>query len=68
MGATFYDPINVYKPVATNIEVVDGPLEFLTVAGVRLHLPFTTRKTVVRLFERRSVSSFADEVRSQTRR
>ena len=49
MGATLYDPINVYKPVATNIGVVDGPLEYLTVAGVRLPLPFTTRMTVVRL-------------------
>jgi hypothetical protein len=49
MGAALYEPINVYKPVAANIGVVDGPFEYLTVAGVRLPLPFTTRMTVVRL-------------------
>jgi hypothetical protein len=47
--ATLYEPINVYKPVAANIGIVDGPFEYLTVAGVRLPLPFTTRMTVVRL-------------------
>jgi hypothetical protein len=49
MGAALYESINVYKPVAANIGVVDGPFEYLTVAGVRLPLPFTTRMTVVRL-------------------
>jgi len=49
MGASLYDPINVYKPVAPNIGVVDGPFEYLTVAGVTLPLPFTTRMTVVQL-------------------
>jgi Domain of unknown function (DUF4336) len=49
MGASLYEPINVYKPVAPNIGIVDGPLEYLTVGGVRLPLPFTTRMTVVRL-------------------
>src|SRR4030095_8327283 len=49
MGAALYEPINVYKPVAANIGVVDGPFEYLTVAGIRLLLPFTTRMTVVRL-------------------
>lgn len=49
MSATLYEPINVYKPVATNIGIVDGPFEYLTVAGVKLPLPFTTRMTVVRL-------------------
>jgi hypothetical protein len=49
MRASLYDPINVYKPVAPNIGIVDGPFEYLTVAGVRLPLPFTTRMTVVRL-------------------
>lgn len=47
MGATLYDPINVYKPLAPDIGVVDGPFEYLNVAGVRLPLPFTTRMTVV---------------------
>ena len=42
MGASLYDPINVYKPVAPNIGIVDGPVEYLTIAGIRLPLPFTT--------------------------
>ena len=49
MGASLYEPINAYKPVAPNIGIVDGPFEFLIVAGIRLPLPFTTRMTVVRL-------------------
>ena len=44
-----YEPLNAYKPVAADIGVVDGPFEYLTMAGVRLPLPFTTRMTVVRL-------------------
>src|SRR5678815_4835886 len=46
---SLYEPINVYKALAPNIGTVDGPFEYLTVAGVRLPLPFTTRMTVVRL-------------------
>jgi hypothetical protein len=49
MGASLYEPINVYKPLAANIGIVDGPFEYLTIAGIRLPLPFTTRMTVVRL-------------------
>ena len=49
MGASLYEPINVYKPLAPGIGIVDGPLEYWTVAGVRLPLPSTTRMTVVRL-------------------
>jgi hypothetical protein len=49
MGASLYAPINVYKPVAPNIGIVDGPFEYLTVGGIKLPLPFTTRMTVVRL-------------------
>jgi hypothetical protein len=49
VGASLYEPINVYKPVAANIGTVDGPFEYLTIAGLRLPLPFTTRMTVVRL-------------------
>jgi hypothetical protein len=30
MGASLYDLINVYKPVASNIGIVDGPVEYLT--------------------------------------
>src|SRR5215470_3633837 len=44
-----YEPLNQYKPVAPDIGIVDGPVEYLTVAGIRLPLPFTTRMTVVRL-------------------
>jgi len=49
MGASLYKPINVYKPLAPDIGIVDGPFEYLTVGGIRLPLPFTTRMTVVRL-------------------
>ena len=49
MGASLYEPINVYKPVAADIGIVDGPFEYLTTAGVTLPLPFTTRMTIVRL-------------------
>jgi hypothetical protein len=49
MGASLYEPINVYKPIAPDIGIVDGPFEYLTVGGIRLPLPFTTRMTVVRL-------------------
>jgi len=49
MGVSLYEPINVYKPLAPDIGIVDGPFEYLTVGGIRLPLPFTTRMTVVRL-------------------
>src|SRR5262244_3565085 len=49
MGACLYEPTNVYKPLAPDVGVVDGPFEYLTVGGIRLPLPFTTRMTVVRL-------------------
>lgn len=47
MGAALYEPINVYKPLAPAVGIVDGPFECLTVGGIRLPLPFTTRLTVV---------------------
>ena len=49
MPATLYEPINVFKPLAPNLGIVDGPFEYLTVLGVTMPLPFTTRMTVVRL-------------------
>jgi hypothetical protein len=49
MGTSLYEPINVYKPLAANIGIVDGPFEYLRVGGIKLPLPFTTRMTVVRL-------------------
>jgi uncharacterized protein DUF4336 len=48
-ASSLYEPINRYKPLGPELGVVDGPFEYLTVAGVRLPLPFTTRMTVVRL-------------------
>jgi hypothetical protein len=49
MEASLYEPINIYKAVAPNIGIVEGPFEYLTIGGVKLPLPFTTRMTVVRL-------------------
>lgn len=49
MAATLYEPINVYKPLAPNIGIVDGPFEYFSVAGIRMPMPFTTRMTVVQL-------------------
>jgi len=66
MGASLYEPINVYKPVAADIGIVDGPFEYLTVGGVKLPLPFTTRMTVVRPFKRRSLPPFANRIRPET--
>jgi hypothetical protein len=44
-----YEPLNEYKSFAPRIGIVDGPFEYLTMSGVRLPLPFTTRMTVVQL-------------------
>jgi len=49
MGAGLYEPINVYKPLAPDIGIVDGPFEYFTVVGIRMPMPFTTRMTVIRL-------------------
>jgi Domain of unknown function (DUF4336) len=49
MSASLYEPINVYKSIAPDIGIVDGPFEYLTVGGIRWPLLFTTRMTVVRL-------------------
>lgn len=49
MTASLYEPINVYKPMGSNIGIVDGPFEYVIIAGVRLPLPHPTRMTVVRL-------------------
>jgi hypothetical protein len=49
MAASLYEPIQVYKPLAPDIGVVDGPFEYFAVAGVRMPIPFTTRMTVIRL-------------------
>src|SRR6516165_333095 len=44
-----YEPLNEYKPLGSDIGIVDSPLEYFTTAGVTLPLPFSTRMTVVRL-------------------
>src|SRR6516165_1132974 len=44
-----YEPLNEYKPLGSDIGIVDSPLEYFTTAGVTLPLPFTTRMTVVQL-------------------
>jgi hypothetical protein len=49
MGASLYEPINVYKPLASNLGIVDGPFEYFSIAGIRMPMPFSTRMTVVRL-------------------
>ena len=46
---SLYEPLNEYKPFAPRVGIVDGPFEYLTMSGVRLPLPFTTRMTVVQL-------------------
>jgi hypothetical protein len=48
-ASPLYVPLNEFKHFGPHIGVVDGPLEYLTVAGFRLPLPFTTRMTVVEL-------------------
>lgn len=42
-----YEPINTLKPVDDDIWIVDGPLVYMQMYGVRL--PFSTRMTVIRL-------------------
>ncbi|MBN2258244.1 MAG: DUF4336 domain-containing protein [Anaerolineaceae bacterium] len=45
-----YEPINVYKPLADSIGIVDGPLVNMMYPGIRfLKIPFPTRMTVVKL-------------------
>ncbi|MGA9421418.1 MAG: DUF4336 domain-containing protein [Rhodanobacteraceae bacterium] len=45
-----YEPINVYKPLAERIGIVDGPLVYMSYPGLPfLHFPFPTRMTVARL-------------------
>jgi len=33
MASPLYEPIHVYKPLAPDIGIVDGPLEYLTSAA-----------------------------------
>lgn len=45
----FYDPLNVFKPIESGIGIVDGPFEFVSLLGLRMPWPFTTRMTAVQL-------------------
>ena len=42
-----YSPINVLKPVAANVWIVDGPV--VRMNWLWTHIPFSTRMTIVRL-------------------
>jgi hypothetical protein len=44
-----YEPLNVYKSIGNGIGIVDGPLEYMTIAGILIPLGFSTRMTVIRL-------------------
>ena len=68
MSATLYEPTNVYKPVAPRIGIVDGPFEYLTVLGLKMPMPFTTRMTVVRLTNGDLFSPLPDTVPAAARR
>ncbi len=46
-----YEPINILKPVAPNIWIVDGPIEHMQQFG--LNVPFPTRMTVIKLSDDR---------------
>ena len=43
-----YDPLNEYKPLARNVGIVDGSVEYVSLLRMKLPWPFTTRMTVVR--------------------
>lgn len=47
--SALYDPINVYKPAAPRIGIVDGPFEFVRLLSLTMPWPFTTRMTVIQL-------------------
>ena len=36
MRVTLYEPLSVYKQLAPDIGIVDGPFEYFTVAGLRM--------------------------------
>ena len=42
-----YEPLNILKPVAKNIWIVDGPIIYMQQFG--LNIPFSTRMTIIRL-------------------
>jgi hypothetical protein len=47
--SAFYEPLNEYKPFGSNIGITDGPFEYVSVIGMKLPWPFTTRMTIVQL-------------------
>ena len=44
---SFYEPVNHLKSVEENVWIADGGITAMAMYGV--HIPFTTRMTVVRL-------------------
>jgi Domain of unknown function (DUF4336) len=47
--SALYEPINVYKPFASQVGIADGPFEHVALLGMKMPWPFTTRMTVVQL-------------------
>src|SRR5690348_15338150 len=47
MNIELYKPINTLKPVAEDIWIADGSIVRMAMYG--MHIPFTTRMTIVRL-------------------
>jgi len=47
--SALYEPINLYKPFAPSVGIVDGRSEHVTLLGMKMPWPFTTRMTVVQL-------------------
>ena len=47
--SALYEPINVYKPVAPSVGIADRPFDHVTLLGMKMPWPFTTRMTVVQL-------------------
>jgi hypothetical protein len=66
MGASLYEPINVYKLAAPNIGIVDGPFEYLTVIGAKLPASVHNPNDSGAPFKRRPLPPFADQVRRET--
>ncbi len=48
-ASALYEPINTYEPFPANIGIAEGPFECVTLLGMKIPWPFTTRMTVVQL-------------------
>ena len=47
--SALYEPINVYKPFASQVGIADGPFEHVALLGAKMPWPFTTRMTIIQL-------------------